>query len=181
MRFSQDKGSPGLCSKEINNKLVNIVGGNACSGTRGDKPYRAVNNNPDEKVLNLLSLNVCGIISKLRGIELENIISGYDCVLLTETKLAANCSLHIDGFTTFQKTRQNAKSASGGVAILIKSDLEPYFEVTQGKCDFAVWLKSSILNPCKVLLGVVYIPPENSKYSSINMFDYSLRQQKNEH
>ena len=91
---------------------------------------------------------------------------------------------HIDNvFENFDITCQNrkgAKRASGGIALLTKKCITPYVNIIENVDgmisgnnydDFIMWFNvdSKLVNN-GMLLGVVYFPPQNSQYSSIEMF-----------
>jgi hypothetical protein len=99
----------------------------------------------ETKDLRVLLLNVCGVRSKLKGVELENCINEYDIIMLTETKLcdASSASIRIPGYKLIPNNRKKAKTSSGGVAALIKVELLQDYEIVKGTCDFVLWLRSN--------------------------------------
>jgi hypothetical protein len=122
--------------------------------------------------LKFVSLNACGIKSKLLSYDFENFIKKYDIVCITETKLCDSDSLELDGFSVFMKNRSKAKRNSGGVAVLVRKDLTNYVEILDSQSDFNMWFKiSNELLGYDLLCCNTYIPPENSAYSSIDLFD----------
>jgi exonuclease III len=123
--------------------------------------------------ISCLLLNVCGLRSKLKGVEFENVMSKYDIVMLTETKLSDNSpnDIEIPGYKFFPKNRKKAKAASGGVAVFIRDRLLADCEFVEGNCEFVLWFKINSPTESGTLIGIVYIPPENTKYSNIKMFD----------
>ena len=63
---------------------------------------------------------------------------------------------------------------SGGIAIVYKQTLEENLKFIQSDSEFVQWVK--ILNQGvdlqnDILLGCIYIPPEGSKYASLDAFD----------
>jgi exonuclease III len=126
-----------------------------------------------QKSIKCLSLNVCGLKSKLRGVELESLINRYDIIMLSETKLTDSnpCKFEIPGYKLIPKNRQKAKAASGGVAFIVREELLKEFEIIYGNCEFVLWMKSTCILEKDLLIGVVYIPPNNTAYSDIKMFD----------
>ena len=44
-------------------------------------------------------------------------------------------------------------------------------ELLNGNSEHILWVKFEINQRCIILIGVVYIPPSNSNYSSNDMFD----------
>ena len=74
--------------------------------------------------LNILSLNVCGLKSKLNPGVFEQYIVNYDLVALSETKLNSNIdNIVVQCFTIFKKCRKEGKSTSGGIAILVQDSV----------------------------------------------------------
>lgn len=62
---------------------------------------------------------------------------------------------------------------SGGIIVAIKDNIAKHINVIDTDCKFIMWLKISkvLFNVDKdVICGVVYIPPETSKYSSNDSF-----------
>lgn len=62
---------------------------------------------------------------------------------------------------------------SGGIIVAIKDNIAKHINVIDTDCKFIMWLKISkvLFNVDKdVICGVVYIPPEASKYSSNDSF-----------
>ncbi|CAC5414121.1 unnamed protein product [Mytilus coruscus] len=88
--------------------------------------------------IKVLSLNVCGILAKLKAPELEELCSNYDIVCFCETKLDELDVVEIDHFSS---------------------------------CENVLWFVVNQLFDVPVLFGTVYIPPVNSIYSSIDIFD----------
>jgi exonuclease III len=122
--------------------------------------------------LKFCSLNVCGLRSKLLSYDFENFIKSYDIVCLTETKLSDHDDLEFDGYTIFMKNRKNVRRNSGGVAVIIRNDLCKHVKIIETDSEFTLWFKiSSKVAGYELLCCNVYIPPENSSYSDINMFN----------
>ena len=89
----------------------------------------------------------------------------------TETKLDEIDGLTFPGFKLITKNRKFKKRASGGVAILIREELESIISVLNVEQQDSIWqkIKSDFKND--FILCVIYISPENSAYSKISMFD----------
>jgi hypothetical protein len=49
-------------------------------------------------ILQVLALNVCGLVSKLRNPDFREFISLYDIICLTETKLDNYDEVELDGY-----------------------------------------------------------------------------------
>lgn len=69
--------------------------------------------------------------------------------------------------------RKNAKAKSGGVAVFVKSHLLEFVVPLKGKSENVLWFtfKNNVIISDCVIFGAVYIPPERSHYSSIDIFD----------
>jgi exonuclease III len=161
-------GGPGDNSQPAPQNCVNVIPREPFNGDKSK-----TDNHVNPGILRCLLLNVCGLSSKLKGVEFTNCISEYDVVMLTETKLSDKSpnDINIPGYKFLPKNRKNARAASGGVAVLIKDSLTEYFEPQDGNCEFVLWLKGKVQPERETLMGIVYIPPEGTKYSDIQMFD----------
>ena len=71
--------------------------------------------------INILTLNVCGLKSKMKSPDFEFYISKYDLIFLTVTKFDYLDQINIDGFTTLTNNRKYKKRPSGGVAVIVKN------------------------------------------------------------
>lgn len=112
--------------------------------------------------------------NRLHYDEFANLISEYDILSFTETKTDDTDSLQIPGFVTYMKNRHKLSNIrSGGIIVAIKDNIAKHINVIDTDCKFIMWLKISkvLFNVDKdVICGVVYIPPEASKYSSNDSF-----------
>ena len=74
----------------------------------------------------------------------------------------------------FHKPRKNFTRLSGGIAIGFKHHLVPYVKIVKTDCEYVMWAiidKSFLHTDENLILGVCYVSPENSNYSSISAFD----------
>ena len=122
--------------------------------------------------VNMMSINVNGLKGKLKSPDFERYILHFEFIFLSETKLNNIEILHIDGFSLFSKNRQKCKHTSGGVALLVKTEMKNSVTLLDTVCENVVLCRidASILGK-PVILGSVYIPPKNSRYSKIDIFD----------
>ena len=68
--------------------------------------------------------------------------------------------------------RKKAKSRSGDIAVLAKQSIFEDNSVLKGCSENIIWFNvKNLLFRELVLFGAVYIPPESSSYSSINLFN----------
>lgn len=105
--------------------------------------------------------------------DFENLVNKYDIICLSETKLCDRDKIEeIDGYTIVVQNRKNARRSSGGLAVLVKNHLCKFITIINTASDYTLWFKiNKSLTGYDLLFCNVYIPPENSHYSSVNMFD----------
>ena len=130
--------------------------------------------------LKILSLNVCGLKSKLKITEFCSTCQQYDVVILCETKLddldsdVITVALDNLGFVAFQQNREKvAIHRAGGVLVAIKSSYAKMFNRVKCIENFLVVLKSTNIkleSNKQLLLVAAYIPPYGSRYSSLDLF-----------
>ena len=78
----------------------------------------------DDQSLRILSINVGGLRSKVESPDFENFIITYDIVCIIETHFDIFDSISINGFKLLPTmVRRNAKSRSGGIAILVRESI----------------------------------------------------------
>ena len=80
--------------------------------------------------------------------------------------------IKIEGFQVHTLNREHCERTSGGIVLLTKIKFNKYIRVLNGETENMLLcrLNKYILGK-PTILGVKYIPPENSPYSSINIFD----------
>ncbi|CAB3996549.1 Hypothetical predicted protein, partial [Paramuricea clavata] len=125
--------------------------------------------------------NINGISNKVIGDKTKNedfvnYIKSYDFVFLTETW--SSVSVNISGFKAISSNIAPPKSKhksrpSGGITLLFNNKFQKYVSVVK-KSHFSLWcmISKELLNSENDLyLCGVYIPPEQSNYYDIEMFD----------
>ena len=117
-----------------------------------------------------MTLNVCGLKTKLLCPEFTDYLNEFDIISCEETKLDNLDEIHLDQHQCFQKNRkQKTKSKSGGIAVFIRNDLCKHFTTTiETDCEYVLWFKmsKSLFNADEdVVFGAVYIPPASSSYN----------------
>ena len=115
---------------------------------------------------------MCGIKSKLLNPDFELFINKYDIIVFVETKTDEFDELKLpDDYNYFIKNRKKCNKKSGGIAIVYRKVLHSCINFLKSESDFVQWVELSVnhLN-FKILFGCIYIPPENSKYSSVEAF-----------
>lgn len=123
--------------------------------------------------INLMQWNIEGICSTVHGNKLEDdefikTIAGQDIIGLTETHVGKGKNLKIPGYRIFKKCRpksKNAKKFSGGVALAVREELAGLITILPSKSDNILWAKLRCIGK-ELLIGVVYISPINSTYTT---------------
>ena len=123
--------------------------------------------------LNISCLNVCGLKRKLLFPEFQQLVTDHDIFICIETKIDDLDILNLpDGYCEFHKNRKKFKKKSGGIAVIFKENLRDSIKFLDSDSEFVLWFTiKKGLNNCDLLVGCVYIPPENSKYSDNEVFD----------
>jgi exonuclease III len=125
-----------------------------------------INNNKNG--LKFLSLNVCGLKSKLILPEFCSYIEQFDIIGFQETKLDSLDTVSLNNFDLhFKHRKQFSRRKSGGIAVAIKTHLSKYITIIENDCNMVLWftLDRNLTQGESVLYGVVYVPPENSEFS----------------
>ena len=122
--------------------------------------------------LKILSLNVCGIKSKLNCPEFIDLIKSYDVIGVQETKLDDIDCIHciqLPGYEIICKNRKKmTRYRSGGIAVLVNSKFSPFIKFHENKSSLVQWFTNSkrLTNlESDILCGNIYIPPYGSKYA----------------
>ena len=113
------------------------------------------------------TLNVSGLRNKLNYPELLELVSSYDVFCAAETHL----DVDIENYDFISLPRsQEYKRKSGGIGIYVRS---MYIKVESCSSEYILWV--SVDRPItglqeKLMLGTVYIPPENSRFFTQDEF-----------
>ena len=124
--------------------------------------------------LRLLSLNVCGLVSKLNCPDFLSLIREYDIIGLQETKTDdVDTYLEIPGYEIiFHNRKRVSRYRSGGIVLIAKKELVPFITIDEFRSSQLVlfFTISKIIygeNMMDDLIcGIVYIPPHGSTYAS---------------
>ena len=89
---------------------------------------------------------------------------------MTETKLDDIDVIECNDFTFKYKNRKKISSRrSGGIALGYRNYLENFITPLDTDCPYVLWftIKKEIFNLSQnVIFGIIYIPPENTRYTS---------------
>jgi hypothetical protein len=132
--------------------------------------------------LKLLCLNCCGLNLRLNYPEFGELICQHDVICIQETKTDDTDQNNFPGYIFKAKNRQKfSHRKSGGIAFGYKEKLDNFITIIKNDKKFVFWVKvSSTLFKLDedVLIGVMYIPPEFTSYSSqeaFNDIDFDIR------
>ena len=134
--------------------------------------------------LKFLLLNVCGLRSRLKFAEFIAFVTSFDFIILVETKTddldASYFKEFFDEFD-FDIACSNRKRLSfhrsGGLAVLYKKRFKQFVtfcehENKNKKCSMWFTINKHLCGTDRdILAGAVYIPPEGSRYSNLDLFD----------
>ena len=125
-------------------------------------------------------MNVCGLTSKLKYRNIQDIISRHHFICLSEIRTSLIAFDEFPGFKTLISENKCKKKGietdkPTGLAILVKDCNTFSFEVIDAKkcnCEWVFWIKVSVHeNNLSFLLGSTYIPCETSIFYSDNIYD----------
>ena len=126
--------------------------------------------------INILGLNVCGLLSKLELGIIDNYVQDYDFLCFSETKTNDIDVNDINGFTPFilqPKTKDQKLGGFHGICIFVRNNIADFFHViTDSVSKSILWLKvDEDAYGSELLIGSVYFPHEGSWYYDSNIFD----------
>jgi hypothetical protein len=101
-------------------------------------------------------------------------IKKYDILIFVEIKTDEFDEINLpSGYSYHVKHRKKIKRKSGGIIIIYKDTISKCFTFPTSNSEFVQWVEiaNESSNFTKLLIGCVYIPPENTKYTSDNAFN----------
>jgi exonuclease III len=123
---------------------------------------------------------VCGVNKRLQYPEFLEFLNDFDVIGLQETKVDDSDNLQIPGYTVFTKNRAAlSKVRSEGIALAVKDSISKHFTFVNSTCKYVMWFKISkklFEKDEDMFVGIVYFPPENSKYASPDCFSEVKRE-----
>ena len=145
-------------------------------------------------IVKMASLNVCGLVTKLRTPDLLDLVNDHDIVCLSETKHDDLDEVDIEGYLCFTKNRKRCLRKSGGVAILVKESILHCVKIVENsKRKHRVpkdalkhyrFVSHPVAEECLIfelnfpgdagqtfICASVYVPPVQSKYANRDAFN----------
>ena len=125
--------------------------------------------------LNIVTLNVCGLMRKLLFPDFIEFINKYDIVCISETKLddIDVINVKLDGYTFFAKNRISRRK-SGGVGIFVRTNLikKKLLSIIETDLHNMIIFKlHHDLCGLDIIGCAIYVEPENSTYANPDIFD----------
>lgn len=113
-------------------------------------------------------MNCCSVLNKINYPEFIDLINKHDFICLSETKTDDFDTIEVPGYKFMMKNRkQNSRVKSGGIAFGFKTELEKYVLPIETPSKLVYWVKISkqLFNISEdIIIGNIYVPPENSIY-----------------
>ena len=127
--------------------------------------------NSENPLLKIGSLNVCGLAAKCVLPEFIEFVNSFDILAIQESITDDTDDIQIPGYHVFYHNRAKlARRRSGGIALMVKSEISEYVKVDSHKnSKIVLWFtlcRTILQSDNDINFGVVYIPPVNSKYAS---------------
>lgn len=132
--------------------------------------------------MRILTLNVSGLKSKLSISDYVDTCLKYDVLCFSQIKcdeVDMQCIKDFFdnlGYTVIYRVRKTLSvNKSGGILIGVKNSIKSFWKPLIGRSEVSISVmidKSFLGLPKHIIISVVYIPPSNSRYSSVKMFDH---------
>ena len=107
--------------------------------------------------LKIVSLNVCGLKSRVQYPEFVELLNQYDNADV----------ISVQGYTFYSQPRkQKYIRKSGGLGFFVRDNLSKFITILESTSEYIAWLKNSNrLRSLKadIQIGAVYIPPQQSR------------------
>ena len=103
--------------------------------------------------------------------DFDLLIKSYDVLIFIETKTDEFDELKLpEEYTYFAKHRKKNHKNASGMIIVFKKTLPKCLHFIKSDSEYVQWVEFTKCLNSDMLLGCVYISPENSKYSSEEAF-----------
>ena len=122
--------------------------------------------------LQIGTLNMCGILTKVKYPDFTEMINDFHFLCVTETKVDKHDIITVPNYTFLSKPRsQKYLRKSGGIGVFVKQTIINNVDILDSQCEYVMWvkLKKSLFNiDHDLIIGIMYIPPEQSTFSNDN-------------
>ena len=146
-----------------------------CTPTYTNLPNEDSQSMSQSHCLSVGFLNVCGLKRRLEYPEFNELILKYDIICFAETKLDNTDVISCDGYTFFNKPRRERYiRKSGGLGFLVRNEICKHVSFVDAESEYVAWLKirkSFQHQNDDLVIGSVYIPPQQSQFFSTDEFE----------
>ena len=154
----------------FSDESTNVLSLNSSNESLADRDFLNAHSINDS--FEILSINVGGLQKRLHGPDFEHFIQNFSLICIQETRFDCFDSIDIQGFKPLPfMIRHRAKYRSGGIAILVKDEYFDKVKVLKNSGENFYWFTLLNCFTVNILFCVIYIPPEGSIYSNIDIFD----------
>ena len=117
---------------------------------------------------------MCGLKRRSLYPEFNELVTKHDIFCVVETKLDIYDTIFCPGYDFYSNPRkQVVLRKSGGIGIYIKNSISEHVTLMESLSDYVSWLRiSKNLSNVEqdIIIGVLYIPPQSSKYYNADDF-----------
>ena len=121
------------------------------------------------------SLNTCGLKRRTEYPEFQSLIDRYDILCISESKLDNDDVISCPGYVFYNQPRsQPYTRKSGGIGFFVRQHLSASVDVIGSNSDYVAWIQISKKThelDKDILIGAVYVPPQQSKFFNDDEFD----------
>ena len=127
--------------------------------------------------LDLLSLNVCGVTSKLKYKNLHELMFKFNIICFSEIRTSHISSDEFPGYKVIISDKKCKKDGVEvdrltGIAVLLRENIGINYEILKNtNCEWVLWTKIVFQDNFSFLLGSVYIPNGSSIYYCDTIYD----------
>jgi hypothetical protein len=131
--------------------------------------------------LSFLSLNVCGLRNRVKYPEFLQYVTQYDVLIFLESKtdeldaqFFEELFDDLDYSFVMLSRKYVSNYRSGGIAVAIRKSFSDSISYINNTGHSGLWFlanKQLTNYDSDILIGAVYVPPESSRFSSVDLFD----------
>ena len=101
-------------------------------------------------------------------------VEKYDLLIFSESKISEIDIISFSGYCSLSQPRKQTHiRRSGGISVYFKEELSKSINKIDTESDYILWLeidKTICSTDQNIIIGAVYIPPENSNYFNDDEF-----------
>ncbi|MCG7875884.1 MAG: reverse transcriptase family protein [Candidatus Thiodiazotropha endolucinida] len=120
-------------------------------------------------------LNTCGLKRRTEYPEFQNLLDQHDILCIAESKLDNDDVISCPGYVFYNRPRSQPYSRkSGGIGFFVRQKISASVEFINSNSDYVSWVqisKKAHKIDKDVLIGAVYVPPQQSKFFNDDEFE----------